>query len=343
MDSYAKSGVDVKRGYEVVEKIKNDVISTHDVNVINNFGSFGALYDISNIDIKDPVLVSGTDGVGSKLMIAIEANKFDTIGQDLVAMSVNDIVTLGAKPLYFLDYIAVNKINTSVVAKIVKSICDSLKLCDCSLVGGETAEMGSLYAPNDFDLAGFVTGIVSKKEIINKNNVQVGDAIIGLASNGIHSNGYSLVRKTFFEDGNFKLNDYIEELNCTLEEELLKPTRIYVNSVLAANEQFNLKSVMHITGGGFYENIERGLPEGVMAEINSNSYSIPPIFNMIKKLNNTDLKEMYGIFNMGIGMCIICSQSEKENLMKLLNDKGETAFEIGVIKEQNENCRVCIG
>lgn len=339
MNAYAKSGVDVQRGYAAVEAIKSDVLRTHDINVINNFGSFGGLYDLSNLDITDPVLVSGTDGVGSKLVLAIECQDYTTIGQDLVAMSVNDIVTIGAKPLYFLDYIAVNKIDPKIVGQIVKSICDGLVECDCSLVGGETAEMGNLYQTGDFDLAGFVTGVVSKSKMIDINSVKAGDAIIGLGSNGIHSNGYTLVRKTF--EG-YDLNAEVEELGTTLGTELLKPTKIYVNSVLAANEKFDIKSAMHITGGGFYENIERGLPEGLMAEIELGSYPIPAIFDMIQDINKIDTFEMYGIFNMGIGMCLICNQDDKKELIELLEANGETAFEIGVVKEQSEDSRVCI-
>lgn len=339
MNAYAKSGVDVERGYAAVEAIKSDVLRTHDINVINNFGSFGGLYDLSNLDITDPVLVSGTDGVGSKLVLAIECQDYTTIGQDLVAMSVNDIVTIGAKPLYFLDYIAVNKIDPQIVGQIVKSICDGLVECDCSLVGGETAEMGNLYQTGDFDLAGFVTGVVSKSKMIDISSVKAGDAIIGLGSNGIHSNGYTLVRKTF--EG-YDLNAEVEELGTTLGTELLKPTKIYVNSVLAANEKFDIKSAMHITGGGFYENIERGLPEGLMAEIKSGSYPIPAIFDMIQDINKIDTIEMHGIFNMGIGMCLICNQEDKKELIELLEANGETAFEIGVVKEQSEDSRVCI-
>lgn len=342
MNSYAKSGVDVNRGYAVVEEIKTDVLRTHDVNVINNFGSFGGLYDLSKIEISDPVLVSGTDGVGSKLMLAIESGNYKTIGQDLVAMSVNDIVTIGAKPLYFLDYIAVNKIDPQIVGSIVKSICDGLTLCDCSLVGGETAEMGSLYTKGDFDLAGFVTGVVSKSKMIDINSVRAGDAIIGLASNGIHSNGYTLVRKTFSELSSYKLDDYIERLGMTLGEELLKPTKIYVNSILSANKQIKIKSVAHITGGGFYENIERALPSGLMAEIKLGSYPIPEIFKLISEINQIDTFEMHGIFNMGIGMCVVCPQYEKAQLIKLLEECGDKAYEIGIIKEQDEDCRVCI-
>ncbi|WOO87846.1 phosphoribosylformylglycinamidine cyclo-ligase [Mollicutes bacterium LVI A0039] len=342
MDAYAKSGVDVNRGYAAVETIKEDVLRTHDVNVINNFGSFGGLYDLSNLNISDPVLVSGTDGVGSKLMLAIELEDYSTIGQDLVAMSVNDIVTIGAKPLYFLDYIAVNQIDPKVVGEIVKSICDGLVLCNCSLVGGETAEMGSLYQKGDFDLAGFVTGVVSKSKMIDISKVQSGDAIIGLASNGIHSNGYTLVRKTF-AGSEYQLTDYVDVLGTTLGEELLKPTKIYVNSILAANDQFDLHSATHITGGGFFENIERGLPKGLMADIQSGSYPVPPIFELIAEINQIDEQEMHGIFNMGIGMCLICPDSQKHDLVEFLNKNGEQAYIIGSVKEQDENCSVRIG
>lgn len=339
MNAYAKSGVDVNRGYEVVDAIKKDVLRTHDVNVINNFGSFGGLYDLSQLDIKNPVLVSGTDGVGSKLMLAIQLNDYSTIGQDLVAMSVNDIVTIGAKPLYFLDYIAVNKIETEVVQKIVESICDGLVKCNCSLIGGETAEMGSLYQKGDFDLAGFVTGVVSKEKMINVENVQVGDALIGLASNGIHSNGYTLVRDIFKDED---LEKIVPELGCSLGQELLKPTRIYVDSVLKVNDKFTINSAMHITGGGFFENIERGLPKNMMVDIAVNSYPLPPIFKMMEEKASIDPMEMYGIFNMGIGMCLICPDEQKEEVVKYLNECGENAYVIGSVKEKDENCSVRI-
>lgn len=343
MNAYAKSGVDVNRGYAVVEAIKKDVLRTHDVNVINNFGSFGGLYDISDLGISDPVLVSGTDGVGSKLVLAIECDDYSTIGQDLVAMSVNDIVTIGAKPLYFLDYIAVNKINPVVVAQIVKSICDSLVACECSLIGGETAEMGNLYKPGDFDLAGFTTGVVSKGKMIDSSKVEIGDSIIGLTSNGIHSNGYTLVRETFMEKSDLKLNEYVDRLGSTLGKELLKPTKLYVKQILSLNEEFNLKSAMHITGGGFYENIERGLPEGMMADIKLGSYPIPEIFNMIAEINEITTLEMHQIFNMGIGMCIIVKKDQEEAVLEHLKSIGETGYVIGSVKEQSEDSRVCIG
>lgn len=344
MDAYAKSGVDVKRGYEAVDVIKSDVVRTHSVDVINNFGSFGGLYDISNLGISDPVLVSGTDGVGTKLMLALEANDYSTIGQDLVAMSVNDIVTIGAKPLYFLDYIAVNKIEPQIVGEIVKSICDGLVLCDCSLIGGETAEMSSLYAKGDFDLAGFVTGVVSKSKMIDITTVKPGDAIIGLASNGIHSNGYTLVRDTFFNQADYKLDDHVESLGCDLKTELLKPTKIYVNSVLETVSKFEVRSITHITGGGFYENIERGLPEGVAARIIPGSYPVLPIFDLIQEINGITSEEMHGIFNMGIGMCLVVKDEDKEAVVELLNTLGEKAYVIGSIEEQNgEDSRVRIG
>lgn len=343
MNAYAKSGVDVNRGYAVVETIKADVLRTHSVDVINNFGSFGGLYDISKLNITDPVLVSGTDGVGSKLMLAIETNDYSTIGQDLVAMSVNDIVTIGAKPLYFLDYIAVNKINPVIVGEIVKSICDGLVECDCSLIGGETAEMGSLYNPGDFDLAGFVTGVVSKDKMVDIKKVKPGNKIIGIASNGIHSNGYTLVRKTFLEKTNYNLNEHVDGLNCTLGEELLKPTRIYVKPILKLLEKFQLNSITHITGGGFYENIERGLPDATCAHIELGTYPIPNIFKLIQEINEIDVLEMHGIFNMGIGMCVICNEEDATNIVDFLNDLGEKAYIIGDVREKtNEDSSVCI-
>ncbi len=342
MNSYAKSGVDVNRGYEVVKQIKEDVVKTHDVNVINNFGSFGGLYDLSNVDVKNPVLVSGTDGVGSKLNIAIKANDYKTIGQDLVAMCVNDIITIGAKPLFFLDYIAVNQIDVAQVTSIINSISNALVSCNTSLVGGETAEMGSLYKKGDFDLAGYVCGVVDKEKMIDITNVANGDVIIGLSSNGIHSNGYSLVNKTFFKDHDYDLNQYIECLDKTLKEELLTPTKIYVNEILSLIKIYNLKSITHITGGGFVENIPRGLPSNMVAYIDKDSYDIPPIFDLIQKLNNIDSIEMHEIFNMGIGMCVIVDKKDALDVIKSLDEMNQKAFIIGEVKEKtDEDMCVC--
>ncbi len=341
MNSYSKAGVDVHRGYEVVKQIKQDVIKTHGVEVINNFGSFGGLYDLTKVDVKNPVLVSGTDGVGSKLNLAIKANDYTTIGQDLVAMCVNDIITIGAKPLYFLDYIAVNQIDVDQVCAIVKSIANALVDCDCALVGGETAEMGSLYQKGDFDLAGFVTGVVDKQKMVDIQNVKPGDAVIGIASNGIHSNGYSLVNKTFFKDHDYDLNDQVKELGTTLKAELLKPTRLYVRPILSTLEKFEVNSITHITGGGFIENIPRGLPDNLMVEIKTGSYEIPKVFDLIRALNKIDDLEMHEIFNMGIGMCLIVKQQEAASVIDHLNTIGEQAYLIGEVKEQaDDNVRV---
>lgn len=339
MNAYKKAGVDVHRGYEVVKQIKADVLNTQNDNVINNFGSFGGLYTLDSSQYKQPILVSGCDGVGTKLNIAIKAGDYSTIGQDLVAMSLNDVITIGAKPLYFLDYIAVNKIDITQIKPLVKSMCDALAACDCALLGGETAEMGNLYKKGDFDLAGFVTAVVEKDEMIDINNVVAGDVIIGLGSNGIHSNGYSLVNKTLFEDNDYALDDTFGDI--TLKEELLKPTKLYVNEILSLNKKFKLHAAMHITGGGFVENIPRGLPEHLMAEINLGSYEIPRIFNLIQDLNAIDDIQMHEIFNMGIGMCVVVDHNIAKDVINHLNEINQKAFIIGQVKETtDENMRI---
>lgn len=323
MNKYKEAGVDVVLGYEVVDKISSDVKKTYTKGVINNFGDFGALYDLSEVDVLNPVLVSGCDGVGTKLLIAIENNNYNYIGQDLVAMCVNDIITCGAKPLYFLDYIAVNKIDVSIVSEIVKSIAEACILAECSLVGGETAEMGNLYAKKHFDLAGFATGVVDKTKMVNKNNVTSGDVIIGLKSSGVHSNGYSLINKTM------DISD----------ERFLIPTKIYVREIMNLVKNISVKSMAHITGGGFYENIPRGLPNNMCAEININSIIIPDIFKEIQQKNNMSLDEMFHIFNMGIGFVVIVKESDVSATLALLED----AYVIGVVKECDidEDSRIC--
>ncbi len=341
MNAYKKAGVDVERGYEVVEQIKEDVLKTQNRNVINNFGSFGGLFDISELGYDKPVLVSGCDGVGTKLNIAIKANDYSTIGQDLVAMSLNDIVTIGAKPLFFLDYIAVNKIDINQIKPLVTSMANALSTCDCALLGGETAEMGALYKKGDFDLAGFVTGVVEKDKMIDINNVCANDVIIGIESSGIHSNGYSLINKTFFYDNSYNLDDKFEEI--TLKEELLKPTKLYVNQMLSLNEKYNIKSAMHITGGGFVENIPRGIPDGLMCNIKKDSHPIPKIFKLVQKLNSISDDQMYEIFNMGIGMCIVVDKNEALDIINHLKKLGDNAYVIGDVQEaKSEDMRICI-
>ena len=261
--AYEQAGVNIEAGYEAVSRMKKHVQRTMRPGVLSGLGGFGGMFDLSTLNLKEPVLVSGTDGVGTKLMLAFMADRHDTIGIDAVAMCVNDIVVQGAEPIYFLDYIACGKQDPARIEAIVKGVSDGCEQAGCALVGGETAEMPGMYKDEEYDLAGFAVGAVEKSKIITGNDIKQGDILIGLASSGIHSNGYSLVRKVFLQDAKMSLNDHVEELGCTLGEELLRPTKIYVKPILAALEKFNIKGMAHITGGGFIENIPRMLPEGL--------------------------------------------------------------------------------
>lgn len=323
MSKYKDAGVDVVKGYEVVAKMRDDVLKTHTSSVINNFGDFGAMYDLSDCGVSNPVLVSGCDGVGTKLLLCIENDNYEYIGQDLVAMCVNDIITCGAKPLYFLDYIAVNTLEVEVVSKIVASVANACIMANCSLVGGETAEMGNLYAKKHFDLAGFATGVVDKTKIIDKNNVSAGDVIIGLKSSGLHSNGYSLVNKVMPKD----------------DERLLIPTKIYVNEIMNLLENVDVKSMAHITGGGFYENIPRALPSGLVAEIVKNEIKLSELFLDLQKVTQMSIDEMFHVFNMGIGFVVIVSEIDVAKTLEILDD----AYVIGKVIEEgsNEDSRIC--
>jgi phosphoribosylformylglycinamidine cyclo-ligase len=289
------------------------------------------MFDLSSLNLKEPVLVSGTDGVGTKLMIAFWMDKHDSIGIDAVAMCVNDIVVQGAEPLFFLDYIACGKAEPEKIEAIVKGIADGCEQAGCALIGGETAEMPGLYSENEYDLAGFTVGACEKSQLITGENIKPGDVLIGLASSGIHSNGYSLVRKVF---NNWSLTEYVDELGSSLGEELLKPTKIYVKPVLSALKKFEVKGMAHITGGGFIENIPRMLPNGLGAAIYEKSWEIPPIFNLITTVGQIDQQEMYNIFNMGIGMVMAVDKNIAADLIDHLNQSGETAYEIGVVTEQ---------
>ena len=309
--NYKKAGVDVEAVYKVVSMIKNLVKQTHSKNVLENIGSFASLFDISKLKIDDPVLVSGTDGVGTKLKLAFQLNKHSTIGQDLVAMCVNDIVCVGAKPLFFLDYIALSKNVPTKVAKIVKGIAKACKSCKCALVGGETAEMPNMYKTGEYDLAGFCVGVVSKSKIINKQNVKNNDILIGLKSSGAHSNGFSLIRRIY---------GYAIPEN--IAKKLLTPTKIYVNSILELLKKVDIKSVAHITGGGFYENIPRAIPNNLGAIIDKNSWKIPKLFNDIQKKGNISEKNMFNTFNMGIGMVIVISLNDKKKVLKILESEN---------------------
>lgn len=332
-NAYKQAGVDIEAGYESVERIKKHVNRTVRHGVMGALGGFGGMFDLSSLGLQEPVLVSGTDGVGTKLMLAFMMDRHDTIGIDAVAMCVNDIVVQGAEPLYFLDYIACGKAVPEKIEAIVKGIADGCEQAGCALVGGETAEMPGMYSPEEYDLAGFSVGACEKADIITGQKLKEGDVLIGLASSGIHSNGYSLVRKVFFEQAKWELDRYVDEFGCTLGEELLKPTRIYVKSVLAAMRQFELKGLAHITGGGFIENIPRMLPEGLGAKIDEGSWEIPQVFKTIETLSEIEHSDMYNIFNMGIGMVVAVEAKIAHEVVEFFNECGERASIIGTVTD----------
>ncbi|WP_077620419.1 phosphoribosylformylglycinamidine cyclo-ligase [Bacillus sinesaloumensis] len=332
-NAYKQAGVDIEAGYEAVSRMKKHVAKTIRPEVMGGLGSFGGMFDLSKINVKEPVLVSGTDGVGTKLMLAFMMNKHDTIGIDAVAMCVNDIVVQGAEPLYFLDYIACGKAQPEKIEQIVKGIADGCEQAGCALVGGETAEMPGMYSEDEYDLAGFSVGVAEKSKLVTGSSIKPGDVLIGLSSSGIHSNGYSLVRKVLLEEGGLDLHKTYESIGRPLGEELLQPTKIYVKSLLKAMKKFEIKGMSHITGGGFIENIPRMLPDGVGAEVDYGSWPIPPIFDLLEETGNLDRKEMFNIFNMGIGMVLAINEADLQEVTGLLEEQGEKAYVIGRIKE----------
>lgn len=338
-ESYKNAGVDVTAGYKSVELIKRNVQSTYTDGVISDLGGFGGLFSLDIKNMKEPTLVSGTDGVGTKLKLAFLLNKHDTIGQDCVAMCVNDIVCCGAKPLFFLDYLALGKNVPEIVATIVKGVTDGCKMAGCALVGGETAEMPGFYPVDEYDLAGFSVGVVDKEKIINSEKINVGDKVIGISSSGVHSNGFSLVRKVF-DVNKENLNEYREELGKTLGEALLTPTKIYVKPVLKLLEEVNVKGISHVTGGGFYENLPRMLNEKVALNIDKNSYEVPAIFKLIQNTGNIPERDMYNTFNMGIGMAVIVPPDDVEKTLQILEEEGETSYEIGEVVEGNKEINI---
>ena len=332
MLTYKEAGVNIEEGYRSVKLIKEYAKKTMSEYVLNGLGSFAGMIELPE-GYKKPVLVSGTDGVGTKLDIACKKRKFDTVGIDCVAMCANDILCHGAKPLFFLDYIACGKLEAEVSSDLVKGVAEGCIKSQCSLIGGETAEMPGMYKEGDYDIAGFAVGIVDKDKIINGKDIKSGDKLIGIASSGVHSNGYSLIRKVFKnldEDFNGK----------AIWEELLTPTKIYVKPVLSLLEKFNIKGMAHVTGGGFYENLPRMLSkEGLSIVINKNSYDIPEIFKKLMELGVKE-EEMYNTFNMGIGFVLCVEEDEVEEVLKELSKQGEKAFEIGYINAGGEG--VCI-
>lgn len=331
--TYKEAGVDTKEGERAVSLMKPHVKKTFNENVLTGLGGFGSLFRLDVKDMEEPVLVSGTDGVGTKLKLAFLMDKHDTVGQDCVAMCVNDVLCQGAKPLFFLDYIATGKVQAEKIADIVKGISDGCVLAGCALVGGETAEMPDFYSEGEYDMAGFAVGVVDRKKMIDGSGIKEGDAVIGIASSGIHSNGYSLVRKLFFEKMNMTTGDYVDELGTTLGEALLTPTRIYGKACSSVFEVCDVNGIVHITGGGFYENIPRIIPEGLGVSINPDSWEVPSIFRFIQKMGNIELKEMFSTFNMGIGMMMAVDEGKKDMVLSVLQKAGEKAWVIGEIEK----------
>lgn len=327
---YKQAGVDVEAGYSAVKLMKEYVKSTYDKNVVGDLGSFGGFYALSDAPDGD-VLVAGTDGVGTKLKYAFTLNKHDTIGIDAVAMCVNDIVCQGARPLIFLDYIALGKLVPEKVALIVKGVAEGCKQAGCALIGGETAEMPGFYTGDEYDIAGFSCGIAKKNKIINGSTIKEGDVLIGLKSSGIHSNGYSLVRQLYNPDNIDELTTYDEELGATPADVILTPTRIYVKTILSLIEKFEIKGLAHITGGGFIENIPRIIPKGLGVKIDVNSYEIPPIFKALKRRAGIEDRKMYNTFNMGIGMVACVSDEIANSVVTYLKALGEDAVIIGKV------------
>lgn len=327
--AYQQAGVDINAGYEAVERMSSHVKRTMRKEVLGGLGGFGATFDLSQLNMKAPLLVSGTDGVGTKLKLAIDNNKHDTIGVDAVAMCVNDILTTGAEPLYFLDYIATHKVIPKVVEQIVKGVSDGCEETNTALIGGETAEMGEMYHEGEYDLAGFAVGAVEKDEYIDGTSVAPGQVIIGLESSGIHSNGYSLVRNLINKSG-INLNDKFDEQRTFLNV-FLEPTRLYVKPVLAVKDAVKIHAMTHITGGGFYENIPRALPEGVTAKINVSKFPTPQIFDWLQTQGEISTEEMYNVFNMGIGFTLIVDKENEAAVLNILEQQQVKAYQIGEI------------
>jgi phosphoribosylformylglycinamidine cyclo-ligase len=329
---YKKVGVDIDAGNQAVELIKKDVQSTFGPEVMTGLGGFGGLFKPDLSSYKNPVLVSGTDGVGTKLKLAFELDLHNTIGIDLVAMSVNDILAQGAKPLFFLDYLATGKLEPAKTAEIVKGIAAGCKQAGAALIGGETAEMAGFYRSGEYDLAGFAVGIVDQDQIITGEEINAGDLVIGLKSDGLHSNGFTLARAALFDKAGYEYTAEVEELENNLGKELLKPTKIYVKTVLALLEKYKIKGIAHITGGGLIENLPRILPEGLKAEINKKSWQPQKIFELIQEAGEIAEREMYRTFNMGIGMTLVIDKNDKEKILEELEQMGEKACLIGEIK-----------
>ncbi|MCC0627609.1 MULTISPECIES: phosphoribosylformylglycinamidine cyclo-ligase [unclassified Clostridioides] len=358
MLTYKESGVDIDEGNRAVDLIKSKIKGTYDGNVVGDLGNFSGLYSLKDfVGMKEPVLLASTDGVGTKLKIAQMMDKHDTVGIDLVAMCVNDLICQGAKPLFFLDYIALGKLVPEHIEKIVGGIADGCKMSGCALIGGETAEMPGMYGEDDYDLAGFSVGIADKEKIVSGNNVKSGDVLVGISSSGVHSNGFSFIRKIFLETYNYKMEQYVEELGMTVGEALLTPTKIYVKLALDVLAKHDIKAIAHITGGGLIENITRVIPKGLGLDINKKSWEKPPIFKMIEGFNAVDERELHKSFNMGIGLVLIVNKEDAKNVVDFINNREndnaayvdkkyselleDKAYIIGEVVDSHEGVELC--
>ena len=340
-EAYAAAGVDITAGYRAVDLMKRHIARTVTPGVCSDVGGFGGLFELDLTGIRRPVLVSGTDGVGTKLKLAFLMDKHDTVGVDCVAMCVNDIICCGAKPLFFLDYIACGKNVPERIEQIVKGVCDGCVQAGCALIGGETAEMPGFYPENEYDLAGYSTGVVDRDRILNNAETEPGDVVIALPSSGVHSNGFSLVRKVFDVE-HTDLTAPVEALGGkSLGETLLTPTRIYVKPVLALMEKIRVKGVSHITGGGFYENIPRMIPEGLCARIREKDVRVLPIFDLIERVGGVSRRDMFNTFNMGVGMCLTVSAKDADAALAVLREQGEDAYVLGEIVRGERRIELC--
>ena len=339
-EAYAAAGVDIEAGYQGVKMMNRYVQRTLTADVISDLGGFGGLFSLDLHGLEKPVLVSGTDGVGTKQRIAQLMDRHNTVGIDCVAMCVNDIICCGAKPLFFLDYIAIGKNIPEKVVSLVSGVSEGCVRAGCALIGGETAEHPGTMKPDDYDLAGFAVGVVDRDKILDKNKMQPGDVVIGLPSSGLHSNGYSLVRKVFNVE-NADLGQYYGELGCALGEELLRPTKIYVRPVLAAIEAADIRGISHITGGGFYENIPRCIPDGLCAKIEKKALRIPPIFPLLSRMGGISERDMFNTFNMGTGMVLVTARDSADKALAALHSLGQEAGVIGEIVSGEEKVALC--
>lgn len=336
-DKYREAGVDLEAGYESVRLIKSHVARTKIKGAVDSIGAFGGMFDLSVLGLKEPVLVSGTDGVGTKLMLAFDVDKHDTIGIDAVAMCVNDVLVQGAMPIYFLDYLAVGKNHPTQIEQLVKGVADGCVQSECALIGGETAEMPDMYSDGHYDIAGFCVGAVEKSKLLDGQSIASGQVLVGLPSSGCHSNGYSLIRKVLLKDAKLDTKEFYPQFNKTLGEELLTPTKIYVKAIkhLLTNN-VEIKGMSHITGGGFYENLPRMLKEDLGVEIDVNSFPRPAIFDLIQEKGNIPAKEMYNVFNMGMGFVMALDPQDVDTVVSLLKDIDEAAYVIGTVTNSGE-------